>query len=144
MTPLILLPSPREVQELPGVHSIVSGRRILIEGADLGELLFTAGRLCHALHAHAGVDWELTATSDGPLGEIGVALRVRPGASARLQGYQLAIREEEISVEAATPTGLFYGVCTLIQILKQSNRQLSDRRLARFCGPWGCARHQPG
>lgn len=124
MSTLTLLPQPRSHSELPGVYSISSGRRILIEGGGPGELLFTAKRLQKALRAHAGVDWELTATSEGPLGEIGIALRVRAGATPHLQGYQLSIREELITVEANTAVGVFYGVCTLIQILEQAGRQL--------------------
>jgi hypothetical protein len=106
------------------VHAITAGRRILIEGAPAGVLLFTARRLQEALRKHAGVDWELTATSEGPLGEIGVALRVRPEASSHPQGYELTVREEQITVEAATPAGVFYGVGTLIQMLEQVGRQL--------------------
>lgn len=124
MNTLNLLPQPRQLDALPGMHAIVAGRRILVHGAMPGALLFIAQRLQQALRTHAGVDWELTATADGPLGEIGIALRLSDGASPHLQGYQLAIKDEQILVEASTPAGIFYGVCTLIQILEQSGRLL--------------------
>jgi hexosaminidase len=130
MSTLSLLPQPRQLSELPEVYAVASGRRILIEGAEASMLLPMARRLQEALRVHAGVAWELTATSEGPLGEIGVALRVQEDASPHAQGYALSIRAEQISIEAPTAVGVFYGVCTLIQILEQAGRQLPGMQIS--------------
>ncbi len=124
MAEFSLLPRPRSLTPLEGRHAITSGRRILIHGAEPGDLLFSARRLRQALHIHAGVDWEITATAEGPLGEIGASLRVNPANGMHHQGYELSIKGEELSVEASTTAGIFYGVCTLIQILEQHGRQM--------------------
>jgi len=124
MTTLTLLPQPRQIAILEGIQAITTGRRILLQGDTPGALLFTAQRLQQALRVHAGVDWELTATDEGPLGAIGITLCIRPGASTYIQGYELSIKDEQIIVEAISAIGVFYGVCTLIQILEQAGRQL--------------------
>jgi hexosaminidase len=123
-SPLTFLPAPRQLSPLPGVVTLSIGRHILLQGAEPGALLFTAKRLQAALREHAGVEWPITATPEGPLGEIGVTLRVTPGRELHPQGYELTITDDQVIVEAATPAGVFYGVCTLIQVLEQSGRRL--------------------
>jgi hypothetical protein len=124
MTTLSLLPDPRQLTPLPGSVAITSGRRILIQGPDVPALLFTAQRLRAGLRANAGVEWEITATAEGPLGEVGATLLVDPARAVHPQGYELSIKDDQIALAAATPAGLFYGVCTLIQLLEQAGRTL--------------------
>jgi hypothetical protein len=121
---LTLLPTPQQLTPLPGVLAVTSGRRILLQAAEPGALLFTARRLQDALRTHAGVGWELTATPEGPFGSIGCTLRVDVDRTIHPQGYELSVKDEGIIVEASSPAGLFYGVCTLIQLLSQEGRRL--------------------
>lgn len=122
MNHLSLLPIPQSLTFLPGMYVATSTRRILLQGAAPGDLRFAARRMQNALRAHAGVEWELTATPEGPPGEIGATLRVTADSAGHPQGYVLTIKDDGILIEAPNPTGIFYGVCTLIQIVEQTGR----------------------
>lgn len=122
MDHLSLLPMPQSLTFLPGAYVATSAQRILLQGAAPGDLLFAARRLQRALRAHAGVEWELTATPEGPPGEIGATLRVTGDSASHPQGYILTIKDGGILIEAPTTAGIFYGVCTLIQIVEQTGR----------------------
>lgn len=119
-----LLPTPQSLSPLPGVYVATSAQRILLQGSAPGDLLFAARRLQNALRTHAGVEWELTATPEGPPGEIGATLRVTADSANHPQGYVLTIKDGGVVIEASHPVGIFYGVCTLIQIVEQTGRTL--------------------
>ncbi|MCS6840414.1 MAG: family 20 glycosylhydrolase [Roseiflexus sp.] len=122
MRSITLLPMPQSLTFLPGIYVATSAQRILLQGAAPENLLFAARRLQHALRTHAGVEWELTATPEGPPGEIGATLRVTAESVSHPQGYVLTIKDDGVLVEAPNPAGIFYGVCTLIQIVDQTGR----------------------
>ncbi len=124
-----LLPSPQSLSLLPGVYVATSAQRILLQGGAPGDLLFAARRLQNALRTHAGVEWELTATPEGPPGEIGATLRVIADSTVHPQGYVLTIKDGGVVIEAPHPVGIFYGVCTLIQIVEQTGRTLPCLRI---------------
>ena len=121
---LLLLPAPRTLTAADGVCALTPHRRIVLEGAAPGALLGAGRRLQAALAAYADLDWELAANPLGPPEEIGVVLRVAPGAVAHAQGYTLTITPEQVVIEAPAPVGVFYGVCTLAQIVQQRGRAL--------------------
>ncbi|WP_020580291.1 beta-N-acetylhexosaminidase [Actinopolymorpha alba] len=137
-TALSLLPCPRTADLDPGHCSLTadpiagpaSQRRIVIEAADAGELLATARRLRDAIRTIAGVDWEISATTVGPAHEVGAILRLNPDSAVPDQGYELSITPERLLVEAGTPQGVFYGVCTLIQVIEQSAPELPCLRIS--------------
>lgn len=142
MTELSLLPRPRTVERDPG-HCVLTSaagpgsasdatvrRRIVIEAPVAADLLPTARRLRDALRTHARVDWEISATSVGPVHEIGAVLRVVPDSALPEQGYELSITPERAVVEARTPQGVFYGVCTLIQVVEQAAPDLPCLRIS--------------
>jgi hypothetical protein len=124
MAILSLLPQPRSLTSAPGQYPLAAGRRVALVGPNPAELLFSAQRLQAALRAHAGVEWQLAAGRAGPAEEIGITLRVAPGQVAHAQGYQLSIAPDGVVVEAQTAAGIFYAVCTLIQIVEQSGASL--------------------
>jgi hypothetical protein len=113
-----------------GRYTVESGRRIVLQSPDSSALLFSAQRLRAALRARAGVDWELSATTAGPPDQIGALLRLAPDKLPHPQGYQLSITADGILGEAQTPEGIFYAVCTLIQLIEQSERQLPHLQIA--------------
>ena len=121
----ILLPTPRHPEIQSGVYVLKPGKRIVLLGARAQELLFSGERLRAALRAYADVDWTLAATATGAPDEIGATLRIdhvrRPSAEA----YELAITPNGIEISASLPYGIFYGVCTLIQLLAQLSRTLA-------------------
>jgi hexosaminidase len=118
MKTLNLLPQPRSLEPAEGKLILKPGRLILLQGASPANLLFSSQRLQAALHDHARVDWELTATDAGPKEDIGAVLRVAPDQVTHAQGYELDITPAGIVILAHDEPGLFYGVCTLVQILE--------------------------
>lgn len=124
MNNLSLLPYPRSLTSTPNQYLIEPGRRIVLQSTEPSRLLFGAQRLQAALREHAGADWEISATTAGPASEIGAVLRIALDQVMHPQGYKLSITPDTILAEAPTPTGIFYAVCTLIQMLEQSGRQL--------------------
>lgn len=50
-------------------------------------------------------------------GDAVIALRLDPALGSGEEGYRLVVSRERISIDAATASGLFYGVQTLLQLL---------------------------
>jgi len=121
---LNLLPLPRQLDFAPGSYSLAPGRLILVGDGTTAHsvsirIRAAAVRLQKALAA-AGLDWELTASPAVPPQLIGVALRLSPHPLTQPQGYRLQITTAGITIEGQDEAGIFYGVCTLIQIIKNS------------------------
>ena len=126
MEPLQLLPYPRSISTTDGQHTLAGGRLIVLQdfGPVSDALRCSAQRLQDALRQHAAVEWEVSATSSGPAHEHGAVLRLAAEGIAHPQGYALTITPEQITITAQAEPGLFYGICTLIQLLRQFGRQL--------------------
>ncbi|HET6313923.1 MAG TPA: glycoside hydrolase family 20 zincin-like fold domain-containing protein, partial [Chloroflexia bacterium] len=121
---LYLLPHPRSLSLSAGRYALTPNGRILLEGAAPSELLGAGRRLQAALAKHADLTWELSAGGLGPVDEVGIVLRLAPGGVAHREGYELTITPEGTVIQAQSPVGVFYGVCTLVQILQQRGRNL--------------------
>src|SRR5690242_21159941 len=130
MNHLSLLPYPRTLTVAEGQYVLKPHCRIVLEGAAPAVLRPSGRRLQAALAEHAQVDWELAASPLGPVEEIGAVLRLVPQQEMHEQGYTLAITRAGILVQARTPAGIFYGVCTLVQILQQQGRALPALQIA--------------
>jgi hexosaminidase len=141
MTALSLLPQPRTTELDPGrchlataptgeASAGVVARRIVIQAGRAGDLLPTACRLQAALRDYADIAWEISATSAGPGPEVGAILRLTSDSALPDQGYQLSITPERLLVVAGTPQGIFYGVCTLIQVIHQAGPDLPCLRIS--------------
>ncbi|MEP7199221.1 MAG: family 20 glycosylhydrolase, partial [Chloroflexota bacterium] len=122
MTTPILLPIPRQIEMAVGAHELQPDCRIILDSPQPSELLFAAQRLQSALAQHAGITWSLAASEAGSATEIGAVLWVEPSRVAQPQGYDLTITPNTLSVIAHDAAGIFYGVCTLIQLLEQNSR----------------------
>ncbi len=116
---LTLLPLPRLLEFHAGNYKLNSGKRIALLGAPAQELLFSAQRLRHVLREHQ-IEWTLAATTTGDPQEIGATLRVDSGRVKNEEGYELAVTPNGIEIIAGSARGIFYGVCTLAQLITQS------------------------
>jgi hypothetical protein len=67
--------------------------------------------------------WEVIASPCVPQDLLGLTLQIVPQQVAPLQGYELVITAEAITISAHDEPGAFYGVCTLIQIMEQAAQQ---------------------
>jgi hexosaminidase len=117
MDPSSLLPSPRHFTPAGGTCRLVAGKLILLDAPDPQRLRQSAARVQRALHDAAGLAWEVTASWATPPALVGLTLRVDPGLALPVQGYRLSIAPAGISVTARDEAGVFYGACTLAQIL---------------------------
>jgi len=117
MQPPVLLPTPREMDWSGGVLALPQQLLIAIPGA---ALLYEAQVAQDALVHDAGVHWPIVAARSGGAGLI---LQL-DDSLPRPQSYHLTIGEGRIVVRGADAAGVFYGVCTLRQLLRQYNNAL--------------------
>jgi len=116
---LLLLPAPRQLETFEGTFALTDGRLILLDSADPQSLRLAALRFQHALHDRLDLTWEIVASKAVPRDPIALTLRVTPGRK-HPEGYELVIAPDGITIEACDEAGIFYGVCTLIQIVESS------------------------
>lgn len=126
----ILLPPPKTYQALDGAFSIAAGRRIVLNGLPALELLPMGRRLRDAIAARTGVAWSLSGSEAGPVDEIGAVLTVTTEQEVPdPEGYELEIRPTGIEIRASDAPGMFYGVCTLVQLIEQYGVALPAARI---------------
>jgi hexosaminidase len=114
----VLLPIPREIHPTGEFTALTDDRLIVIGSADL---LFEAQTAQQALVDYAGLNWPIVAGEH--YDRAGLHLVVTPQI-AQPQGYRLTIGSEGITIHAADAAGVYYGVCTLRQLLKQHGSML--------------------
>ena len=113
-----LLPAPRQIDRRDGRAELPDHALIVIPGAGL---LFEAQTAQRALADHAGRAWEIVAGSG--YADAGLTLRIDPDAGPA-QGYRLDIAPGGVAIAGADAAGVFYGVCTLRQIIQQHGADL--------------------
>ena len=123
MAEIVLLPLPRKLILSTGEIRLSGGKLILIDTTQTQELLFAATRWQRALLKRANIHWEISASKAVPVEQIGLTLRIDPSRVPHHQGYELNIGSESINITGSDGAGVFYGVCTLIQLLIQSTLQ---------------------
>ena len=121
---LLLLPSPQNLEFLEGSYRLENHQLILLEAPDPAGLLFTAQRFQAVLAEHAGLTWEIVASSSVPQTQVGLQLKVDPEKVQQPQGYELRIGPQGIAIHAHDQAGAFYALCTLNQIIEQSGADL--------------------
>ncbi len=117
---LVLLPTPRHLTWLEGNFTFTDGRLVLLDSRQAQAVRFAGLRFCAAAQEHLGVDWEVIASSAVPAGQVGLTLAIMPEAVAQPEGYRLRVAPEGITVYGRDAAGVFYGVCTLIQLVQQT------------------------
>lgn len=117
---LLLLPMPQQVERLTGNYSLTGERLILLDAPNPQGLRFAAGRLQQTLRSALDLDWETVASKATPPESIAITLRIAPGKVTHPQGYELLIGPDSIRIEGHDEAGVFYGICTLLQIIQSS------------------------
>jgi hypothetical protein len=118
---LTLLPTPRQVEWRNGNYKLTTKKRIALLGAPAQALRFSAQRLCDALRQRK-IDWTIAATATGD--DIGVKVLVDSNRINHAEGYELDIAANGIEIIAGSPRGIFYAVCTLVQLIEQQTDKL--------------------
>nr|ABG21222.1 chitinase [uncultured bacterium] len=117
-SPQLLLPVPRNLLLSESVYALPSQALLVISHSSL---LFEAQSLQSAISQFANLNWDIVAGTNYP--NIGVELRL-DDSQTHPEGYQLSITSSGITVTAKQASGIFYGVCTLNQLLQQYQTQL--------------------
>lgn len=136
MPRLPLLPQPREVTEADGTFLLNSGTPVQYARGASDATVRSAENLIATLQTHLGVELPLRPSSE-PSERATISLLLT-GRDANVfpadrfgrswpdergdQAYQLTITPDSVVVAAASESGLFYGVQTLIQIAKATGR----------------------
>jgi hexosaminidase len=124
----LLAPPPQKITLEGGSFHLTDGYLIAIQQP---ELLFEAQRARDALAA-VGIHWQIALTSQGSIG-----LSLAAGMDSLLtQSYTLSIRPDHISIHGSDAAGVFYGVCTLAQILQQHGTHLPCMSILDFPEVW--------
>ena len=115
MTDLLLLPTPRQLKRTGGTFILPQAGVIALSNR---HLLNEAQFVQQHLRVHAQRSWPLVVGGSGTLSLI------EDQAFPHRQGYELHITDSTISIRARDASGVFYGVCTLRQLLQQSGSTL--------------------
>lgn len=118
---LLLVPTPKSMAFSAGCFH-VSEKTYTVLAADAPAALLPAAR-------QSAAPYEVTASPIAPDHLVGLRLVLQPQAEMPAQGYQLTISPAVIKITATTPAGLFYGACTLAQIIRQCGDELPCLRI---------------
>lgn len=115
---LNFLPMPRQIEYMTGSLILPADRLIVISDP---ALLFEAQFAQKALAEFAGVHWQIVA--GGSYAHTGLRLAIDPTLKSA-QSYLFKVTETHIQIHGADAAGVFYGLCTLRQLLQQSRGNL--------------------
>jgi hexosaminidase len=113
-----LLPIPRSFAWSPFEFSLPAHSLIHLDGNPQA-LRFAAGCFQAALRNRFHIEWQTTATWAVPAAQVGLTLRLAPDEVPHPQGYWLSVSPDGITLKGHDAAGIFYGVCTLNQIIAQ-------------------------
>jgi hypothetical protein len=117
-SPLLLLPIPRKCNFQEGFYHLREIKLVLLNSVPQN-LRFIAGRFRRVIK-ELGFTWDVVASPSVPTSEIGLVLRILPELIREPQGYWLTITPECIDILAHDEAGIYYGICTLNQIIQQT------------------------
>lgn len=121
---LTLLPQPRTLRLTAGVLPLTPDRLILLDNAHPQTLRGAAARVQATLLSAHSLRWETVASPTTPAHLIALTLRLAPETVTQPQGYALMIEPNGITLTGHDEAGVFYGACTLAQIIEQSGPEL--------------------
>lgn len=108
---LLLAPMPKKLSMGDGSFNI-TGRLYIRLDAENPQSLIPAAK-------QTGLELEITASPKAPKDKTGIVIRLDESRDIAPEGYKLTIRPNVIEITASTPSGAFYGACTLAQIARQ-------------------------
>jgi len=120
-----LLPEPRQIQLTGGALLLAPDQLIVIKSPHPAALLFTAQEAQRALSLFADVIWHIHgaaphAAASVPESKTGLVISVNSDtATAKPQGYTLSITAQGLTIVGSDESGVFYGVMTLSQLVRQ-------------------------
>jgi hypothetical protein len=125
----VLLPEPREIKLTSGTLQLTDSKFIVIPNPTF---YFEGAEAQRALSEFADVTWHLYAAPYLPTEKVGLQFELQASTSRSdkdSQSYMLDITDNGIRICALNQTGAFYGVMTLVQLLKQYGDKLPQLRI---------------
>jgi hexosaminidase len=112
---LPIIPMPAQLERQEGVFTLTPAARIVADDSAKD----IADRLKQTL-ADSGVDLKVEPISETVSNTI--CFKLNPDLAKELgpEGYRLSVTTQNIDIQAAQPTGLFYGMQTLLQLLPEA------------------------
>lgn len=132
MESINLWPVPQQVRLLGGVFLPRDHSLIYIEGDEPSKLLFSARKIKESVKHGLNLTWQITSSSSVPGDLIALKIQVVPDVLLRPQEYRLTVSTSGISILAHDLPGVFYGVCTLCQLIQNDGRELPCLHIADF------------
>ncbi|NOR35055.1 MAG: family 20 glycosylhydrolase [Bacteroidales bacterium] len=119
---ITLIPYPQEVSFQEGDFIPGDELRIVLDRDATDQVKFTARELARALETEWSIKVEIT-EQDSPgairLTHAGVSEKITSlQEKTALQGYEMLVDKDQLTIRAMGDAGLFYGTQTLLQILK--------------------------
>jgi hexosaminidase len=112
-----VVPAPLSLEARPGTFTLGPSASIVVP-EDQPAVLPVASALRDLLSRSAGVEPGIDVSSESPAAAGSITLRLEDlGARLGNEGYLLDVESESVSIRAAAPAGLFYGIQTLRQLL---------------------------
>ena len=119
MSSLLLLPAPRNLTiQGTATHPLPPNASI---GISDSSLFFEARTAQQVIHQQTGCHWDIIAG-----GEDHALFMTLGDASIPVQGYTLTVKSGAITITGADAAGVYYGVCTLGQLLAHFGASLPD------------------
>lgn len=117
---LILVPRPKRITLRDGALAIPRNGYIVLRGDVPDLMLIGADKLAGIL----GGEWKVTASPAAVKTPMPILLECDPDAPNGPEGYKLSVRTDGILINSASPAGVYYGACTLLQLIRAHGRQL--------------------
>jgi hypothetical protein len=117
MNDLLLLPQPRRVERRTPPYLLQPDRFIWLDGPAPQAMFFAAQRFQQALIDGVQLRWPIV-TGATAIENVGLTLRLAPDRIAQPEGYELLVEAGGLTITGHDAAGVFYGVCTLIQLLE--------------------------
>lgn len=124
-----LIPKPQEIKYTTGIFKIDHDSNIVLHGGCTHCDLVGAQLLRGEIKKRVGIDTKLTKEFNMRTGCI--FLNITDGPT---EGYKLQVTPENIIIEGADSKGLFYGVQTLRQILRQHYNEIPAMEISDYPG----------
>ncbi|HYT74177.1 MAG TPA: beta-N-acetylhexosaminidase [Vicinamibacterales bacterium] len=112
-----LVPAPETIESAPGPGFTIDANTVVLATPSQPEVLRIAGLVAELCRRSTGTAPPVRAPAD-VIAPGSIQLRLVPDEpSLGSEGYRLAIAHDAVTVTAASPAGLFYGVQTIRQLL---------------------------
>jgi len=111
-----VVPQPVQMEVGRGVFDLDADTRIMLSNPTNFEVQQLTESWARPIRATSGFNLLLVDTPDDAPSNM-ITLRLSQDAPHPVEGYRLNVTSDAVTVEAKTPTGLFYGLQTLTQLL---------------------------